>query len=174
MTLRSRLIFAYAVLAVAATFVEAVYRLLHRAAAALDGRLDARLGAALAVSVAVFTWFEGHRALQGRFVPHVVERGLGAGRALQGCFPVLLAPLYALSLYRAPARSMARAWAGIAAIVCAVLVVRQLPEPWRAVVDAGVAAALAWGGVALLRAAASAGGLSAGGRARPAGLRAKP
>jgi hypothetical protein len=58
-----------------------------------------------------------------------------------------------MSLVGAPRRTLARAWLGVALIVLAVLVVRSLPEPWRGIVDAAVAAALLVGLFAIVRGA---------------------
>jgi hypothetical protein len=62
----------------------------------------------------------------------------------------VLAPLYAVSLIGAPARTLARAAVGVAMIVVCVLLVRELPAPWRGIVDGAVAVALTWGLVALI------------------------
>jgi hypothetical protein len=40
---------------------------------------------------------------------------------------------------------MIKAWGGTAAIVAAVILVRNFPEPWRGITDLAVAAALTWG-----------------------------
>jgi len=105
----------------------------------------------LAAITAAFVYGEGVRALQRRYVPFVLRRL----RQLRGedtaALHRVLAPLYAMALIAAPPRELMRAWAGLLAIVAAVLVVRGLPEPGRGMIDTGVAAALAWGLVALLR-----------------------
>jgi len=135
---------------VALTFVEAVWRLGARALDTVREGLAAGHWLALIAIVLVLCYFEGYRALQRKFAPRVVARALEAGSQLSGCWPVIGAPLYALGLFGAPRATILRTWLGVAAIVGAVLIVRALPPVWRGIVDAGVAAALAWGLVALV------------------------
>lgn len=155
---RARAIALWSGFGVAALLGEAAVRMGVRAVHGLrarppEGALE--LLGVLAV-VAVFAWGEGHRALARRFAPYVVRRSLAAGAALRGGVSVLGAPLRAMGLYGAPRREVVRAWAGVAGVVVAVLVVRALPPGPRAAVDLGVCVALAWGalavGVQLLRA----------------------
>ncbi|HUG39225.1 MAG TPA: hypothetical protein VMM12_02010 [Longimicrobiales bacterium] len=105
--------------------------------------------AVLLVLLVAFGYTEGVRGLQKKWVPHVIRRIV---RLRGGSHPLhaVLAPLYAMGLVGSPGRGLVRAWAGVAAIVVAVLVVRAFPEPWRGIVDLAVAAALAWGTGALL------------------------
>ena len=140
----------WSVAAVALALAEGVFRLGARAARTIAEGLDGPQWLALAASVAALCYFEGHRALQLRFVPSVLRRAEVAGHMCRGCFGVLAAPLFALSLIGTDRQTGARAWLGVASIVLAVLGVRELPAPWRGIVDAGVAAALAWGLVALV------------------------
>jgi hypothetical protein len=141
---------------VALTFVEAIYRLGVRAHTTLQTELDARDSFLLALSVALFAYAEGYRALHRRFVPHVIARAaeLSASRpqSLRGW---LVAPLYVLCLVQAGRRSQLRAWTSVVLIVLAVLLVRALPEPWRGIIDAGVAAALSFGLASLVFATAA-------------------
>ena len=41
-------------------------------------------------------------------------------------------------------------WIGTGLILLAIIVVRQLPQPWRGIVDLGVVIGLAWGLVSFL------------------------
>jgi hypothetical protein len=68
-----------------------------------------------------------------------------ARRDMRGWRGFLIAPLYVVSLVQADKRALLRGWVGVALIVCAVFIVRALPEPYRGIVDAGVAVALAIG-----------------------------
>ena len=140
----------WAVAGVCLLFLEGIVRLGARAVALVQGGLDGPEWLALVLVVALFTYGEGHRALERHFAPAVVARALSAGARLSGCLPVLAAPLHAMSLVGAERRALGRAWAGVALIVLAALGVRALPSPWRGVVDAGVASALAWGLVAIV------------------------
>ena len=97
-----------------------------------------------------FVYGEGFRALDRRWVPRLIERALLL-RDDQRLFVRLLAPLYGLSLVGAGRDDLIRGWLLTTGILGAVLIVRTLPDPWRGIVDFAVAAALAWGLVAILR-----------------------
>ena len=146
---RTTAITLWAVLGVAGILGRAVYALGGRGLATVREGLGPIQLALLLVLTAAFVYVEGVGALQARWVPKVVRRidelRRGARRR-----DVLLAPLYAMGLVGGSTRTAVRSWAGVAAIVAAVLVVRSFPEPWRGIVDLAVAAALAWGTVALL------------------------
>lgn len=138
----------WAVLGVALTFAEAILRLGTLAFSTLAGGLSTFQWGVLVSSTLGLTYVEGYRALQRRFAPALIARAatLDARRPQV----VLLAPLYALSLLGADARSTARAYVGVALIVLAVVLVRALPSPWRGIADTAVAVALSWGLVTLL------------------------
>ena len=142
----------WAVAGVALMLLEAVVRMGTRTMHLVRDGLDTAAWLALVLVVALFCYGEGYLALQKRFVPHVVARAVAFGETASGCLPVIGAPLHALGLFGARRRELARAWLGVILIVVAILGVRALPSPWRAMVDAGVTAALAWGLVALVAA----------------------
>ncbi|HSD86159.1 MAG TPA: hypothetical protein VLB44_01545 [Kofleriaceae bacterium] len=144
---RTTWIALWGVLAIAATFVDGIVRLGMRAYTEMSPGISAEQWVALALLTLMMTYVEGYRALQRRFVPSVVSRAWSAGgRPLWA----MLAPLYAVSLVGAPVRTIARSLSGMAMIVLCVVLVRQLPSPWRGIIDAAVACALGWGLVALL------------------------
>jgi hypothetical protein len=138
----------WAVGAVGATFVEAIYRLGARALALVHSGLSRGEWMLFGVTVVAFVYVEGHRVLERRFVPRVVGRALELCRA-HDARSTWLAPLYVLSLFGAPRREVLRGCASVVLIVLAVLGVRRLPDTYRGMVDGGVAAALGWGLVAL-------------------------
>lgn len=140
--------FRWAIVGVSAMLSVAVVRLGSRALETLRAGLSGPEWVALVLLTALFVYGEGVRALQRRWVPFVAERAREVSRSALGWR--VLAPLYAMALVGARARVLVRAWAGVAAIVVAVLLVHAMPEPWRGVVDFAVAAALLWGVFALL------------------------
>jgi hypothetical protein len=92
---------------------------------------------------------EGYQGFQKSFAPQVAARA----RELQldpRLLQVLLAPLVCMGFIYATPRRMLRSYALAAMIVIFVLIVRQLPQPWRGLLDIGVAAGLLWGVVALI------------------------
>lgn len=130
-------------------FGEAAWRLGARGTAAIRGGLTTFEWLALAVLVVLFVYGEGVRALQRRWVPYVLAR-MHRLRAERRTAYRVAAPLYAMSLIGPPRAAAVRAWAGVAAIIAAVVIVSRFPDPWRGIVDLAVAAALVWGAIALL------------------------
>ena len=156
---------AWAVGGIALTFVEAIARLGLRGWRAVEAGLTGPQWLVLVGMTLALGYFEGHRALQRRFVPEVVARALAlAARPVTA--RSWFAPLHAASLLGADRASLVRAWLAVAAIAGAVLIVRALPEPWRSIIDLAVASALAWGLGALLVRFAEATRLGASARPR--------
>lgn len=139
----------WALLALVALFANAVVRLGARGIVTIRGGLDPAEWLALVLLTVLFVWGEGVRGLQRRWVPGVLRR-VAELRGERHTLHRLLAPLYAMSLIAAPKRTLWRTWAGVAAIVAAVLIVRAFPAPWRGMTDFAVAAALAWGLVVIV------------------------
>jgi hypothetical protein len=131
---------------VALTLAEASVRLGVRAVLTVHAGLTAAQYALLALSVIAFGYGEGYRALHRSFVPHVIERATTLARSDQrGLRSWLTAPLYMLCLVQAEPRVLRRGWLSVFLICCAVVIVREVPEPYRGIVDAGVAVALGIG-----------------------------
>ncbi len=141
---------AWTLIGVAALFASAIYRLGTRGVATIQAGLGWGEWSVLVLLTVAFVYGEGFRALDRRWVPKLIERALLL-RDDQRLFVRLLAPLYGLSLVGTGRDDLIRGWLLTAAILGAVLIVRTLPDPWRGIVDFAVAAALAWGLVAILR-----------------------
>ena len=139
----------WAAIGIVALFIEAAWRLAVRGIITVRAGLEPIEWAILIVLTIAFVWGEGVRALQRRWIPGVYRR-IDALRDETSMTYRLFAPLYAMSLIGAPRNRLARAWLGVILIIAAVLVVRALPEPWRGIIDVGVAAALTWGLIVLL------------------------
>lgn len=149
-TSRQRLVSAGALSLIAMTLLESIHRLGSRALSTVQAGLSPGQWLALSAIVVGFVYVEGYRALQAKFAPLVVSRALEIGSRKLSVSALLSAPLYSLSLIGAPRPALLRSWLAVALIACAVWVVRALPFPIRGLVDAGVAAALMWGLVALI------------------------
>ena len=104
---------------------------------------------ALYAGFAVFmAWSEGYRGFQRGFSPRVVTRA----RALPGrpAWTWVVAPAVCMGLLHATRKRMVVSWSLTLGIVGLVLLVRQLPWDWRAIVDGGVVIGLGWGVASLL------------------------
>lgn len=141
---------AWAVLGVSALFATASYRLGERGVGVIRDGLGGWEWMALAGLTLVFVYGEGFLALDRNWVPGLMRRAREL-REERSVVVRLLAPLYGLSLIGAPPAKLLPSWLGTVAIVGAILVIRALPDPWRGIIDFAVAAALAWGLVAILR-----------------------
>ena len=133
----------------------AVVRLTPPALRAVTGPLEGHHWAALVGWVAWMAWAEGYRGFQREFAPRVAVRArhLAAHPTL---LRVLLAPAFCIGYFGAPRRRQMTSFAVTAGVLCLVVIVRQVPHPWRGIVDAGVVAGLLWGLVALAFACARA------------------
>ena len=131
-------------------FASSIYRLGTRGVVTIQAGLGWGEWSMLVLLTVAFVYGEGFRVLDRRWVPSVVERALLV-RDDPRLLVRLLAPLYGLSLVGARRDDLIRGWLLATAILSAVLIVRALPDPWRGIVDFAVAAALAWGLVAILR-----------------------
>jgi hypothetical protein len=122
-----------------------VWRLTHIAVAELWGRELSLTEVALLLSWgAIAAYAEGYRAFQRGFAPRVAARALELRRPLH----VALAPLFVMALIHATRRRLITSWVALVLIVGLVVAVQNTPQPYRALIDAGVALALAWGMVA--------------------------
>ncbi len=128
---------------------QAIWRLGARALEAMTQPLSTMQIAAL-VAWSLFSLYgEGYRAFQLRFSPRVVARALVLARSATA-FQALLAPAFCMSLFHATRRGQAVAWSTVVMVICLVLVVSRLPQPWRGIIDGGVVLALAWGAAAIV------------------------
>lgn len=92
---------------------------------------------------------EGYRGFQKAFAPRVVARAFYLARHPRPLF-VAFAPLFCMALFYATRRRIVVSWVVVGLIVLAVALVKQLPQPWRGIVDAGVVVGLVWGVVAIM------------------------
>ena len=124
---------------------EASVRLGERALHTMHAGLSLPQWALMVISIAVFGYLEGYRVLHCRFFPHVLVRASELAHREKRARDYLSAPFYVVSLVQAGKRSQQRAWVGASLIVGAIFLVRALPEPYRGIIDAGVAVALTIG-----------------------------
>ncbi len=127
----------------------AMVRLIRVGVNAFDYPLRWHHWAFLVVFLLFMLISEGYRGFQKSFAPRVAARARELQldpRALQ----VFLAPLVCMGFIYATPRRMLRSYGLAGMIVIFVLIVRQLQQPWRGLVDLGVAAGLFWGVVALV------------------------
>lgn len=128
----------------------AVWRLAPIAAEAFEYRLTIIQWVLLVTNVIFMAWSEGYRGFQQKFAPRVAARALYLYRSAEPLWVRLLAPLFCFGYFRAARRTRLIAWFATIGIIILVLLVHQLKQPWRGVIDAGVVVGLTWGIVTLL------------------------
>jgi hypothetical protein len=134
---------------VVAILVYAIWRITPHAWQAIEAGMNIWQWLILIANVVFMAWSEGYRGFQTRFSPRVAARTLHLQRN-PGIITVLFAPLFVIGYFHADRRSLWQAWIGTLAIVVLVLLVHQMPQPWRGILDAGVAVGLSWGLVSFL------------------------
>ena len=135
----------WAVGGVLTILAQAIVRLLPRALEPLEaGQLGLAAGLAYLASIVLMAYSEGYRGFQRGFSPRVVVRAFALA-ARPSPLLVVLAPLMAMGLIHANRRRKLASWILLVGIVGLILVVRQLDQPWRGAVDAGVVVGLGWG-----------------------------
>lgn len=125
--------------------LKALWRLTPMALAPMrDGTMSPLHWALFAGWLAFMLYSEGYKGFQRQFAPRVAARAMYAARHPRPLI-VLLAPLFCMGLFHATRKRLIVSWCVVAGIATLVTVVRQLDQPWRGIIDAGVVAGLAWG-----------------------------
>lgn len=110
----------------------------------LSGGLGPGHWALLAVWVGTNAYAEGVVGFHRKFSPRTVDRALYLADH-PTTWRVLLAPAFCMGLFAASRRTKIVAWVLLGLIVILVVLVRQLAQPWRGIVDAGVVVGLSLG-----------------------------
>ena len=142
---RNVLTVTWAVLGVAAVLLFPVVRLARYAWAAIDGGLDILQWAVLIINVVFMAWSEGYKGFQQRFSPRVAARALYLYQNELPFYTKLLAPFFCIGYFNASRRVRLTTWLGTLGIIVLVLLIHQLDQPWRGIIDAGVVVGLSWG-----------------------------
>jgi hypothetical protein len=127
----------------------ATYRLTSVAIEALSYELSWPHWVSLIVIVLGMAYAEGYRGFQQGFSPRVAARA----RYLQEHprpLHILFAPFFCMGYFHATRRRKITSISLTLGIIMLVLLVRQIAQPWRGIIDAGVVVGLAWGVVSLV------------------------
>jgi hypothetical protein len=144
-----KLIAAFALLQVSLFLGSAVYRITPFAWEAwFDFDLTALQRGIFIAWALMNTYTEGYRGFHQRFCPRVVARAFELGRDPRP-LALLLALPYSLSLIMAPKKQLLARWGFVVALYTLIVVVHQVSQPWRGIIDGGVVVGLVWGVVSL-------------------------
>ncbi|NVK44654.1 MAG: hypothetical protein HWE39_25780 [Oceanospirillaceae bacterium] len=129
-------------------FGSAIYRLSQISLQMFSQPLHLHHWLALAFSLIFMGFAEGYRGFQCGFSPRVAAR---IRYLSQNVTPMrlLLAPLFCMGFFHAQRRRQIVTFCLSLGIIGLVLLVHNLTQPWRGIIDAGVCLGLAWGIVSL-------------------------
>jgi len=127
----------------------AIWRLAPLAWTALQMDLSILQWIALVVWVLFMGVAEGYRGFQKAFSPRVAARCRHL-RDHPTVLRVLTAPIFAMAFYAAPRKRRIAAFALTFGVILLVILVHQLDQPWRGIIDAGVVLGLFWGWISLV------------------------
>lgn len=139
----------WGVLGVLLILGQALGRLGPLALEAMCGELSSAQWAVLIGWVVAMAYGEGYRGFHRRFSPRVVARAAHLARhptLVRGLF----APFFCTSLFGASRRGVIVARVLVVSITAIVVMVKQLPQPWRGIIDAGVVVGLGLGSLSVV------------------------
>lgn len=139
----------WAVVAVVIVLLFAAYRLGHQALIALDMPMSYLQWFLLCLNVIFMAYSEGYKGFQRSFSPRFAAR-VRYIRKEATFIEMLLAPVFCFGYFGSTNKRLISTYVLTAMIMIMVLFVRQLPQPWRGIVDAGVVIGLLWGSVSLI------------------------
>jgi hypothetical protein len=99
---------------------------------------------ALVASLLFMGYAEGYKGFHLKFSPRAAARALYL-KNNPSLVRVVFAPLFCVGFFHATRKRKIVAYSLTTMIVLLVIFVRQLPQPWRGIVDAGVLLGLGWG-----------------------------
>lgn len=147
---RGHITFIWCVFGVAALLLQAQLRLFAIAWEALSSGTMSQAQLVLClIWILINAYLEGYRGFHLKFVPRVIARAHHLAMAPK-TYPPILGPIFAMAYVHATKKAKYAAWGVTGAVMIAIVIVRQLPQPWRGLIDAGVVVGLALGTVSLL------------------------
>jgi hypothetical protein len=149
MSRSGRVVWAWGIGGTCLLLVDALVRLAPLAFEAVFSPLTLLHWVVLCSWVLMMAYAEGYRGFQLRFSPRVVARSAWLARSDRLGLR-LAAPFVAMGLFHATRRRLVATWALVLGIIGLILLIRQLEQPWRGIVDAGVVVGLGWGLLATL------------------------
>ena len=122
----------------------AIYRLTPMALALEDASMELKHWGILALSISYMAYAEGIKGFHQGFAPRVVKRALYLKKNPR-LNHVVFAPFFCMGYFYATRKRQIFSLGLTGLIVCFVILVRLLPQPWRGILDAGVVTGLTIG-----------------------------
>ncbi len=114
-----------------------------------SGSMTPTLWAVAVVWIFFMGYTEGYRGFHRAFAPRVVVRARWLSEHPRG-YLVVLAPLFCMGLIHATKVRKIVSWSILVGVLCLVMLVRGLEQPWRGIIDSGVVIGLGIGALSVL------------------------
>jgi len=114
-----------------------------------SGAMTPMLWAVAAAWILFMAYTEGYRGFHRAFSPRVIARARWLADHPRG-YLIVLAPIFCMGLIHATKVRKIVSWSIFIGVVCLVLLVRALDQPWRGIIDSGVVVGLAVGGLSVI------------------------
>ena len=148
-SLAAKCLSAWGVLFVLSLLANAVKRLAPIALQPINSQDLTQTQTAVYVTWCLFmSYVEGYKAFHLKFVPLVVRRSLTLIDH-PSFLNYLLAGPYSMGLFYGTKKRKIISWSVITGVFTLVMLVKRLPYPWRAIIDAGVVCGLSIGSLSL-------------------------
>ncbi len=146
----SLMILGWGVGGVLGLLANAVLRLWPLAAEPMQsGAMTPTLWIATGLWILFMAYSEGYRGFHRAFSPRVIVRARWLSRHPRA-YLVVLAPIFCMGLIHSTKRRKIVSWSILSGIICLVLLVRALDQPWRGIIDSGVVVGLAVGALSIV------------------------
>lgn len=139
----------WGVLGFIALLVQASYRLAQLALEPLAAGVAGWVIALYAVSITFNAYAEGYKGFHLAAAPRLVARAIWLSRNPSPA-RVVLAPLFCMGLFHATKKRLIVSYCLYIGIIILVILVRQLSQPYRGIVDAGVVVGLGLGTLSVI------------------------
>ena len=134
----------FGVLGLSMILIRGLFSVLPPALALRDVEFGVVHWIGLVISLVFMGYAEGYKGFQLKFSPRVAARALYL-QANPTWVRVIFAPLFCMGFFHATRKRKIIAYAVTTMVVLLIVGVRQLPQPWRGIVDVGVLFGLGWG-----------------------------
>lgn len=134
----------WGVVGIIALLTWAIVRLTPYAVAAISEGLSGWQWAVLVAWSLFMVITEGYDGFYRHLAPRIVERAQHIHRS-GDMVEIILAPLYCFGYFRASRKRLLISYTAIVLIIGAIIIVQQVPQPWRGIIDAGVVIGLVCG-----------------------------
>jgi hypothetical protein len=138
------LVFAWGIGGVSLVLLNPILRLSALPLETLQEGLTPTQWAIAAVWTVFMLYSEAYRGFHKQFAPRVTVRALALAAAPTPLL-VVVAPFMCMGLIHANRKRRIVSWSLLIGIVVLVIMVRQVPSPWRGIIDMGVVLGLASG-----------------------------